>query len=344
LAQVWKLIGNSLTIVPWLNSIEIGLLGALSTKWDSYHKYLIDLGAYIQDQEDTLIWTGGDKTRMPSVKNFYMEILSTKQLSIQSSWRRTLWRWNTQLKIKLFICLVVAGKILTWDTLQAKGRHGPGLCYLCKKKIESIDHILIHCSFTKMVWEKVRLTTCFKVLWDGFSLVDFFKTWVEDRSVPSALAAQICWFIWIERNKAIFEGRIPSVLAVYYKDLAFPRGKETKLKDKLPRSIVFPMHINSSIAYFDGATHLDGLCCGVDGILKLPDSTFIGWTFHCVHGTNNKVELLGAWATLRLELHLSIKHLQMLGDSKVVINWLKKKGSLHACAIEGWKARIRAMV
>jgi hypothetical protein len=53
---------------------------------------------------------------------------------------------------------------------------------------------------------------------------------------------------------------------------------------------------------------------------------------------------LGAWATLRLALHLSINHLQILGDSKVVIEWLENKGSLHVCAIEGWKARIRDMV
>jgi hypothetical protein len=32
--------------------------------------------------------------------------------------------------------------------------------------------------------------------------------------------------------------------------------------------------------------------------------------------------------------------LHLLGDSKVVINWLKKEGSLQVSTLEGWKARI----
>ena len=65
---------------------------------------------------------------------------------------------------------------------------------------------------------------------------------------------------------------------------------------------------------------------------------------NCGVGTNTKEKLLGVWATLTLATHLSIQKLQVLGDSKVVIEWLTKKGRLQACAIEGWKIKILDLI
>jgi hypothetical protein len=52
-----------------------------------------------------------------------------------------------------------------------------------------------------------------------------------------------------------------------------------------------------------------------------------------------KPELLGAWATLTLAKYLNIQNMQMMGDSKVIIEWLKHNGNLQSTAIEGWKRR-----
>jgi ribonuclease HI len=51
-------------------------------------------------------------------------------------------------------------------------------------------------------------------------------------------------------------------------------------------------------------------------------------------------ELLGAWASLTLATRLSIPNLLLLGDSKIVIEWLNKRGDLQAVALESWKERI----
>jgi hypothetical protein len=50
---------------------------------------------------------------------------------------------------------------------------------------------------------------------------------------------------------------------------------------------------------------------------------------------------LGAWATLSIANFLDIQHIQILGDSKVIVDWLKQKGNLQGINIEGWKLRIR---
>jgi len=94
-------------------------------------------------------------------------------------------------------------------------------------------------------------------------------------------------------------------------------------------------HLDTTIACFDGATQVDGKECGVRGLFKTPDLSVYRWVFNCGEGTNTREELLGAWETLMLATHLSFQRLHVLGDSKVVIDWLTRRGRLQASAIEG---------
>jgi ribonuclease HI len=50
---------------------------------------------------------------------------------------------------------------------------------------------------------------------------------------------------------------------------------------------------------------------------------------------------MGAWATLTIARLLEIQNLHVMGDSKVIIDWLNSKWNLQAINIEGWKTRIR---
>lgn len=52
-----------------------------------------------------------------------------------------------------------------------------------------------------------------------------------------------------------------------------------------------------------------------------------------------KAELLGAWASLNLARRLHIVDLLLLGDSKVIVDWLNGQADLKAAALESWKER-----
>jgi ribonuclease HI len=69
----------------------------------------------------------------------------------------------------------------------------------------------------------------------------------------------------------------------------------------------------------------------------------IKWTFNTGAGTNNRVELMGVWTTLYLSKIFNIQTLQIIGDSKLVIDWCNGRGSLHSIALEGWKDRIKRL-
>jgi hypothetical protein len=90
----------------WLSSRDLGLSGDMAIEWDLYRRALIDSGVLLQDKEDVLMWIGGDNSGVPSVKNFYWGIISTKNLKKVELWQQSIWHWKIQLKIKLFIWLV----------------------------------------------------------------------------------------------------------------------------------------------------------------------------------------------------------------------------------------------
>jgi hypothetical protein len=48
---------------------------------------------------------------------------------------------------------------------------------------------------------------------------------------------------------------------------------------------------------------------------------------------------MGLWATLTLATFWSINQLQVLGDSRVIIDWINHKCNLNTANIEGWKQK-----
>jgi ribonuclease HI len=66
-------------------------------------------------------------------------------------------------------------------------------------------------------------------------------------------------------------------------------------------------------------------------------------TFCYGPGTNTRAELLGAWVTLHLASILNIEPLQLIKDSRVIIDWLNHKGNLQTITLLAWKDLIRLL-
>jgi ribonuclease HI len=131
---------------------------------------------------------------------------------------------------------------------------------------------------------------------------------------------------------------------VIYKTLALQNIINAPLKDRIPRDIMIPQQKDTSLAWFDGAAQRDDNLCGAGGVIKTIDSRVIRWIYNCGRGTNTREKLMGAWATLMLADYLSLHRIQVMGDSRVVIDWLLNKGRLQVCAVEGWKSRIKVLI
>jgi len=132
----------------WMSNTELGVTSNLASKWECYCNSLNEVGVSLLDVVVSLLWAGGDSTGQLTVKNIYTTLLSTQDFPIWSGWKFKLWKWNIQLKLKLFLWMAVENKILSWEFLQKKGWQGPDFCPLCKNDVEDIDHLFLQCSFT----------------------------------------------------------------------------------------------------------------------------------------------------------------------------------------------------
>jgi hypothetical protein len=47
-------------------------------------------------------------------------------------------------------------------------------------------------------------------------------------------------------------------------------------------------------------------------------------------------KLLGAWETHILAVRLNIDVIQVINNSKIIIEWLKDRGKLHIASLMGW--------
>jgi ribonuclease HI len=249
------------------------------------------------------------------------------------------------LKIKLFTWLSVEDKILTWENLLKKGWEGPSFCPLCSGGPDSVKHLFIYCSFTLQVWQKLYFAFQINTLWEGDSLSDYYATWIKNEWNFRTLPALVCWCIWLERNKKIFENVNPSIQLVFQK--AFGLQKSAEVKDtrrgKGPRIHKTPPLTIQNLGWFDGAAQENGTLSGAGGVITVNEDTSYKWTFNCGPGTNTRAELLGAWVTLSLAVRLGIDHIHIFGDSKVIIEWLNGRGNLNAYALLGWMNMIKAL-
>ena len=92
-----------------------------------------------------------------TVKSFF---LALSQFSDSPPVFPTKFVWNSQVpfKVKSFIWLVAHKKVNTNDLLQLRRPHkalSPGICKLCMKYEETVDHLFLHCSLMMGLWHRL---------------------------------------------------------------------------------------------------------------------------------------------------------------------------------------------
>ena len=142
-----------------------------------------------------------------SVKSLYNVLASRRVNQFPNS---MIWSPCVPTKVSFFVYEASWGKVLTLDQLKKRSRILANRCFLCCEEEESIDHILIHCTRARVIWE--LLFALFGVTWVlPFSVRDTLIGWCgfnlgkKRRKVWKAAPLCPFWAVWKERNRIAFD-------------------------------------------------------------------------------------------------------------------------------------------
>lgn len=110
-------------------------------------------------------------------------------------------------------------KLATKENLFRRRCASSQACPICSGALESIEHLLFHCAWTRAVW-----FGCDLGLHTGQGFISSARTWTQsiiehsmNLNVRKALiskAATVGWFIWKERNEWVFSHKSVNPLYV----------------------------------------------------------------------------------------------------------------------------------
>jgi ribonuclease HI len=237
---------------------------------------------------------------------------------------------------------MLKGRILTGANYRKRGGIGPVVCSLCLKDDETIDHLLIHCEYTQLIWKEILNSLSFQMpgiilLWKVI-LLQWFTNYPKMRYIPFL----VCWRIWKYRNKILFENWQREDLQIITKillDIQEHKGSEEVIKVEY---ILSPIYFDDKpIGFFDGVVVND--YCGAGIYIKLNYDHSYKAHFAGGKGNNMKAEILGLWGLLFLAQRLTICRMMVVGDSKVTIDWINESTNLNLIYLHNWKEQIKSL-
>ena len=99
--------------------------------------------------EDTVRWEGS-RNGVFTVKSVYKML--EQRPSVLFPWK-CIWRNYAQPKLCFFAREAIWGTILTLYQLKRRGFTFANICFLCREWEETVDHLLLHCEKSRVLWE-----------------------------------------------------------------------------------------------------------------------------------------------------------------------------------------------
>ena len=183
----------------------------------------------LEDVEDMVSWFE-TKSGKFSFKSLYFALEAGCSSLFPSSY---IWNVNVQPKISFFAWEATWGKTLTLDMVQKRGWALANRCFMCLEKEETIDHLLLHCSKTRVLWDLIF--TLFGVSWVLPSSVrETLLSWQgsfvgkKRKKVWRVAPLHIFWTVWKARNRLAFKDDMLSIQRLKY-SFILSFWSETKL-------------------------------------------------------------------------------------------------------------------
>lgn len=282
---------------------------------------------------DSYIWypaTNG----VYSTKSGYASAITTTapdqdSASIPGSlnWYRSVWGISTAPKLQLFLWKSINGALPTGDILRKRGMLQNISC-IHYGQIETTEHLLLHCSFAKEVWNLIPLATTFDPAQTSSIKIgiEAATSWacLPPCGITGDIFSWVAWNIWTTRNLLIFESLPASAQATASTALAGAREwlQAQDNNSKSPKS--------TQIAERPPSPPLGTVTCNTDAAWKKETlDAGLAWIFDTSSFPSTRIESDGCKFEIRvssalmaegLAIREALSHARHLGITKI---WLQ---------------------
>ena len=278
-----------------------------------------------------------------------------------------IWQGVCPPKVETFVWQLLKERVMVRQVLKKFGI-GNGVdmeCPFCNSVEKSINHLFLHCSWTKEVWLR-----CMKG-WDvnfcaNSSLIDWARGWpglcprFESSKAWNTLFFAIVWTVWELRNQLIFRGKAASVpLAVdmvgfrivwWFKYLGNKNCSDpiTLMMLNIQSSCVSfnKSHVKTFSQFWqpsspfalrfnvDGSSHGNPGDAGIGGVLRECNGKILGlFSTHISVAETINAEIHAIFKACEMcvmTAELRRKPIFIVSDSKIVVSWVVGCGSIKA--------------
>ncbi|RVX09054.1 hypothetical protein CK203_013954 [Vitis vinifera] len=158
-------------------------------------------------EEDAVIWKGEGHGRF-QIRDAYKLLTGSNDITFPN---KSIWVDKVPTKVAFFAWEASWEKVLTLDKLQRRGWQLPNQCFLCGCEEENVNHILLHCTVVRPLWEIVL--ALFGVNWVFPEKVkEMLVSWRgpfvgrKRKRIWTSIPLCIFWTVWKERNRLAFRG------------------------------------------------------------------------------------------------------------------------------------------
>ncbi|CAN0891450.1 Putative ribonuclease H protein At1g65750 [Linum grandiflorum] len=206
----------------WSIPLTTTLRGGALLEWEQLQHRLEELPADFLTAGPASICWPLETSSIFSVRSMRNMIHSEKFSGISGFPMDIIWEKSAPTKVQGFCWMVFYGKIATLDNLQRRGMQLANRCVMCGICNETVEHLLIHCTFSAKVWTK--LSSAISLFGPHqWEICDFIQAWEGMRcdsrfnDAMKVLMHATFWCLWLERNDRIFNDKVKSSQQVFHK-------------------------------------------------------------------------------------------------------------------------------
>ncbi|KAJ9691474.1 hypothetical protein PVL29_013603 [Vitis rotundifolia] len=166
----------------------------------------------VTPEEDSVLWKGGDSASF-RIREAYNLLAAPNSLVFPG---KNIWVDLVPTKVAFFAWEATWEKILTLDRLQMRGWQLPNCCFLCGCEEENVNHILLHCTVARTLWDIAF--ALFEVQWVLPEKVkEALFCWrgpfvgKKRKKIWKTIPLCIFWTVWKERNRLAFRGGLLAI-------------------------------------------------------------------------------------------------------------------------------------